>query len=302
VTLPVEQLVTVGVSCESCHLGGREHAEEERPIRFVPSSPRLAKRVTGGRHDAPVVNAICAQCHSTPSPRYPDGAAVRNSSEALDLAAGACAPAIQCTDCHDPHPGGVQRPLEACARCHDDLPVDHARHDGVDCLDCHMPRIVEGVSGFVRTHRISSPTDPAMLEIGAPNACNLCHLDRSIRWTLDALEAGWGRRVRPAVWWLSAYGRNLDAPVGEIWLTGNVKTYRITAAAAYARSPLGAAALPGMLEALDDETPFYRMWMLFAIEDVLGRRLGRREYDPLAPAERRAAQVRRLLETLARDP
>jgi hypothetical protein len=42
-----------------------------------------------------------------------------------------------------------------------------------------------------------------MLEVGAPNACNLCHLDRSIRWTLAALDTGWGVRLRappPAGW------------------------------------------------------------------------------------------------------
>jgi predicted CXXCH cytochrome family protein len=234
---------------------------------------------------------------------------VRNSSEALDLLAGACAPAIKCTDCHDPHTAGpgpgapdATRAIAACAGCHDDLPADHSRHAGVTCLDCHMPRIVEGVSAFVRSHRISSPTDPAMLEVGAPNACNLCHLDRSIRWTLDALATGWGVRLHAAPGWLSAYGGDLDAPVGPSWLGGATGAVRITAAAAYARSPLGPAALPRLLAVLDDPVAYDRMFLLFAIEDLLGRALRRDEYDPLAPPARRAAQIPRLQTHLRAPP
>ena len=54
-----------------------------------------------------------------------------------------------------------------------------------------MPRIVQGISAFVRTHRISSPADPAMLGDRGVNACNLCHLDRSVAWTIVELADGW---------------------------------------------------------------------------------------------------------------
>jgi len=309
--LPTDQLVSVGISCESCHLGGREHADNEVAISFAPRSPDLHRRagapdLSGGRHDPIVVDTICAQCHSTPAPRFPDGAAVRNSSEALDLAAGACAPAIACTDCHDPHtagPGpGAPSPaaVDACTRCHAGLDAPdaaraHSRHpDGVTCLDCHMPRIVQGISSFVRTHRISSPTDRDMLAIAAPNACNLCHLDRGLAWTLGAIEDGWGRRITPEPSWLAAYGGSYETPMGRVWLDGAVRTYRIVAAAAYARSPLGRAALPHLLARLDDPVAFYRTWMLLAIEDLLGRRLDAREFDPLAPPSTRARQAARL--------
>jgi len=306
--LPVDELVTVGISCESCHLGGRAHAEGA-PIRFVPTSPALRRRagapdLAGGRASSVVVNGICAQCHSTPAPRFPDGGASRNSSEALDLAEAACAPAIKCTDCHDPHVAGpgprapdAPRHLRACTGCHRALASPaaaraHGRHrDGAaSCLDCHMPRIVQGVSDLVRTHRISSPTDPAMLAAAAPNACNLCHLDRSIAWTLDALATGWGRRLEPDASWRRAYG-DLDAPVGLVWLGSGRRGARLAAAAAYARSPLGRGALPALAAILDAPVAYDRMWILFAIEDVLGRKLTADEYDPTAPPAVRAAQV-----------
>jgi hypothetical protein len=50
-----------------------------------------------------------------------------------------------------------------------------------------------------------------------------------------------------------------------------VKTYRILAAAAYARSPLARQALPWMRAALDEPVAFYRTWMRFAIEDAEAR-------------------------------
>lgn len=320
--LPVEQLVTVGISCESCHLGGREHADGAPP-RFTPASPAL-RRVDGapppdaGRRDPRTVNALCAQCHSTPSPRYPDGSAARNSTEALDLARGACATGIsetavcpdmlacarmlRCTDCHDPHRRGPLADavaIAACTGCHATLADPaaaraHARHAPADatCLDCHMPRIVEGIDGFVRSHRISSPTDPAMLAAAAPNACNLCHLDRSIRWTAAELRAGWGVALAPDARWRRAYG-DLDHAVGTVWLTGAAAPPRLAAAAAFAAAA-DRAALPSLVALLDDPVAHDRMWMLFAVERLLGRRLTAAEYDPLAAPAVRARQARAL--------
>lgn len=54
-----------------------------------------------------------------------------------------------------------------------------------------MPRIVQGVSSLLRTHRIASPTELSMLEEGV-NACNLCHLDRSVAWTAQQLNRSYG--------------------------------------------------------------------------------------------------------------
>ena len=292
--LPVDALVTVGISCESCHLGGRAHAAEPDEVApsFVPGGPtvrRLASAPAAPADDARQgprqLNAICAQCHSAPTPRYPDGSAARNSSEALDLAAGGCASAIRCVDCHDPHargpePGGPDRADHAlaCTGCHAELAppaaaTAHRRHGAsVSCLDCHLPRIVQGIGDVVRSHRVSTPGDPAMLAAGAPTACNLCHLDRSIRWTVDALAARGVVRT-PTAAWRRAYG-DLDVAVGPTWLTSAQPFVRMVAAAAYARAG-DRRALPVLVEVLDDPQANVRMWILFAVEDLLGRRLER---------------------------
>jgi hypothetical protein len=268
----VDDVVTVGISCESCHLGGREHVENERAISFVPRGEGLTlTSVFAGKKDPRLVAGVCGQCHSTPAPRFPDGGAVRNSSEALDLAAGPCT-GIKCTDCHDPHEGGVK--AVACGKCHA-MAKDHSRHEGVACEDCHMPKIVQGISSFVRTHRIASPTDEDMIAIAGPNACGLCHLDQGIGWVSREIEAGWGRRIEGD--WLAAYG-TYDRPLGEVWLDGESRTLRILAAAAYARRG-DRRDLPALMRHLDEPRPFYRMWMLFAIEDLGGPI----DVDPLRP-------------------
>ena len=168
-----------------------------------------------------------------------------------------------------------------------------------------MPKIVQGLGGFVRTHRISSPTDEAMLAAAAPNPCNLCHLDRSITWTLDAIDSLWHRRITPTPAWRTAYGGDLDAAVGTRWLASNDATIRITAAAAYARSPvaldLRTSALPQLLAILDDPIAYDRMWLLRAVDDLLGRQLTTSEYDPVAPPAVRARQAAALQAT-ARSP
>ncbi len=294
--LRVDQQVTVGISCESCHLGGRAHADGA-PIHFIPigATPRPgAPRPTSfeaERKDPAIVNRVCAQCHSGPSPRFPDGSAARNSSEALDLAASSCT--ARCIDCHDPHRADARRDetraVAACVRCHEAHadPV-HAGtgHEHVTCLDCHMPRIVLGIDHHVRTHRIGSPTDRRMLGASAPNACNLCHLDRTLQWTATQLRADYQARLGRHTRW------DDDHPAGELWLASTEPTLRLIAASAYARAPK--SWLPSgadLLPLLDDRVAYVRAWGAFALEDLTGRRIA---YDPRATPEVRRKQIEAL--------
>lgn len=275
--LAVDQQITTGISCESCHLGGRAHAAGAL-VSFVPQGARaregapVPRPFAEERADAAIVNRVCAQCHSGPSPRLADGTALRNSSEALDLAASSCTTA-RCTDCHDPHTGGSDenRAIAACTTCHAqlaDAPAQ-AAHSGhstptgttATCLDCHMPKLVMGIDRVVRTHRISSPTNPAIVASGGLNACNLCHVDRSLQWTLDEL------RERYEVTLRATRPREADRPMGEHWLASKEPALRLLAAAALARSSIAALALPSLeKQAQRDPMPHVRIWTRFAIE------------------------------------
>jgi hypothetical protein len=270
--LGLDEQVSTGISCESCHLGGRAHADGA-PIDFLPhrvswrdGAPSFPTTFAEQRTDARVVNGVCAQCHSGPSPRLSDGTALRNSSEALDLAASECK--TKCTDCHDPHRGGFDeaRAAAACARCH--TTQAHPTHAGrghettTTCLDCHMPRVVMGIERYVRTHRISSPTNAKLYAEAAPNACNLCHLDRTIEWTLAELRDGWDVKIAPAT---GAYG---DENVGDVWLASKSPAIRLIAMHAYARSPLGTFVRAQIAKSLTDPDAYVRAWARFALEDI----------------------------------
>ena len=301
-----EQLVVLGVSCEACHFGGREHVTREGPMPYRPMSPVLAagSALEAGSLQARELNSICAQCHVAGTLPHPNDAASINSSEAKDMLSGACSSQIRCTDCHDPHVAGPPEAspddpnhVATCTGCHESLAGEsHTRHSPqqASCLDCHMPRITQGIDTVVRTHRIDSPTNVDMLEQGSPNACNLCHLDRSMAWTLDQLAAGWGVQIAPSPEWEQYYGEDLQRPVGQAWLEHPTPINRLLAADAYGRSPLGRAALTDVLPILMDPYPQNRMFGLFAIEAMLGERLEGEAYTPTAPPKLRARQVQAL--------
>jgi hypothetical protein len=85
----------------------------------------------------------------------------------------------------------------ACLQCHtrfedESVRVAHTRHaresSGSDCLNCHMPYTAWGLQKATRSHEVDSPTATESIETGRPNACNLCHLDRTLAWTASRLE------------------------------------------------------------------------------------------------------------------
>jgi hypothetical protein len=49
-----------------------------------------------------------------------------------------------------------------------------------------------GLMKAMRSHTIASPSVQQELATGRPNACNQCHLDRSLSWTAEHLHASWG--------------------------------------------------------------------------------------------------------------
>jgi hypothetical protein len=307
---PDRHLVTLGISCESCHFGGREHAQNGGKISFLPTSPYLKvanhrpdRPLTSDRKNPVTITGICTQCHAGFARLYPNGGATCNSREGLDFTSGFCTSRMSCVHCHEPHTagppaGGPTNPahVAVCSTCHaqyadPEAAAAHSRHSaasGVTCLDCHMPRQTLGLDALVRTHRISNPVEQTMIAQGAPNACNLCHLDRSLSWTLHELEQGWGRRI-------TASGAAAERPVGEMWLHSDDTLLRLLASQSYARSPLGRAKLPELIGLLNDPEPINRVFHARAVEALWGRKLSQADYELTAPPAQRLQQIERLL-------
>ena len=86
---------------------------------------------------------------------------------------------------------------QACTQCHPQFKdeqrlADHTFHapdsSGSSCYNCHMPHTTWGLLKGIRSHQVNSPSVEASLVTGRPNACNLCHLDKTLEWTSDHLS------------------------------------------------------------------------------------------------------------------
>jgi hypothetical protein len=61
-----------------------------------------------------------------------------------------------------------------------------------------MPHTTYGLLKAIRSHHIDGPSVQSSLNTGRPNACNLCHLDKTLEWTGQHLT-DWFGQPRPAL-------------------------------------------------------------------------------------------------------
>lgn len=171
----------------------------------------------------------------------------------------------------------------------------HTHHSldssGSRCMNCHMPRLNEGLQEVVRTHMIFSPTNAAMIEANHPNACSQCHVERSISWTLEHLGQWYGRSYSD-----EAIRRNSPDPAGSAavgWLHSSNPAVRLIAADSLCRA--GADwSLPELLEALDDPYLLNRQFARIGLESMQGIRLSDFGYHFYQTPEEREAPLERL--------
>jgi hypothetical protein len=93
---------------------------------------------------------------------------------------------------------------EACLQCHASMRTRVAAHTnhradsaGSSCYNCHMPKTTYGLLKTIRSHQISSPSVAASLATGRPEACTLCHLNKTLAWTAEYLEKWYGMPKTP---------------------------------------------------------------------------------------------------------
>lgn len=125
---------------------------------------------------------------------------------------------FSCVSCHEMHPADTSpanlkewrstgqtkpgmRGDQACTQCHGNIQANlpaHTHHaagsPGSSCLNCHMPHTTYGLLRSLRAHTITSPNVEESVKVGRPNACNLCHLDRSLGWTAGKLAEWYGQQ------------------------------------------------------------------------------------------------------------
>lgn len=113
---------------------------------------------------------------------------------------------MTCLSCHSMHSGEPNDQLiptrsvdASCLSCHDEKRgSSHSHHadgsSGSACVNCHQPYTTYALFKAIRSHRIDSPSVATTLKARRPNACNLCHLNRSLSWVQSYLESWYGMR------------------------------------------------------------------------------------------------------------
>ena len=165
-------------------------------------------------------------------------------------------------------------------------------------MNCHMPHTTYALLKAIRSHTVDSPRVATELRTGRPNACNLCHLDRSLGWAADALTERWGQ-PRPEL-----DATQEEVPAGVRWLTTGDAGVRALAAWSLGWAPAQEASgrgwIPGYLaEALDDPYVAVRLVGARSLRSFPG--LSPAGYDPLGGPEARRAAVAALRAAWRRD-
>jgi formate-dependent nitrite reductase cytochrome c552 subunit len=192
----------------------------------------------------------------------------------------------------------------ACLQCHETMARDvpsHTKHrtdsSGSACYNCHMPYTTYGLLKALRSHQISSPTVAATVDTGRPNACNACHLDRTLAWTSVQLERWYG--TKPVA--LNEDERTVAASL--LWLLRGDAGQRALAAWSMGWAPAQAASGTDWMAAplamlLNDPYDAVRFIASRSLRSLPG--FGGFQYDFLAPPPERTTATLRALEQSVR--
>ncbi|MBX3187297.1 MAG: hypothetical protein KF819_09785 [Labilithrix sp.] len=231
------------------------YARSYRPgDRLEPSRVLLGPESIGDpAGHAPVIEAEAASLF------WPDGSIRVGGREYNGMIDSACwlrgegEKKIACTSCHAMHrgdPAGQIAPDRegdrACTSCHDDARArEHGHHapgsSGSACVSCHMPRTSYALLSAVRSHRIEIPSPANTARTGKPNACNLCHLDRSVAWSEQWLSTWYGSPASGA----AVAGCEPDVASGVCFALAGDAAVRVIVADALGSPESAAASAPG---------------------------------------------------------
>jgi Flp pilus assembly protein TadD len=223
------ELTDAGVACEACHGPGARHVETKAKgdiVRPDHIDKELALAICARCHGPrdPLFPLLDANDQFRPGERYDDryqalvitdgtersgeyfadGRPSSSTFETQALLQSRCyrAGGATCLNCHtSPHaeahgedelkPGGGDL---SCRNCHGVIAVQgmaHTHHRNATCLDCHMPKVLTGVLDKFADHSIDVPNVRNTIAHGVPNACGVCHRDKSAGALAVSLDAWW---------------------------------------------------------------------------------------------------------------
>jgi Tfp pilus assembly protein PilF len=129
---------------------------------------------------------------------------------------------VRCSDCHNVHtikPHHEGNTL--CLQCHQTSIYDTKEHhfhkkegekgepirtaegkiifevgSGTDCVQCHMPGRTYMGNDYRPDHSIRIPRPDLSVELGTPNSCNRCHIDKTNEWSAEYTTKWYGSKQK----------------------------------------------------------------------------------------------------------
>ncbi len=212
-----------GINCETCHGPSAEHVRVMKIAEKKGKVPNDIKLIVTSKFTQEQHNSSCAPCHAqmrpiTPSYMpgdrfwdnydlvtledndfYPDGRDLGETYTYTSWNMNQCMlnGELHCVTCHTS--SGRNRykdnPNEACLQCHNNRTENLTAHtghkadsEGSVCVNCHMPQTMFGRM-MQSDHSFRPPMPEATIRYGSPNACNLCHTDKTPEWANAIVKA-----------------------------------------------------------------------------------------------------------------
>lgn len=139
---------------------------------------------------------------------FADGTAHKNRMQGNDFVTSLMyTRGVTCFSCHDVHgtenAANLRKPSgELCLDCHGPTSQNgphaasieqHTHHapgsPGSACVACHMPKIEQTIADVnVRSHTFHFVTPAKTDSLKIPNACTVCHADKSTEWATSAMK------------------------------------------------------------------------------------------------------------------
>jgi len=125
---------------------------------------------------------------------------------------------VRCSDCHNVHTIKLhQEGNQLCLQCHQASVYDTKQHhfhkkegekgdpirsidgkmlfevgSGAQCVQCHMPGRTYMGNDYRPDHSIRIPRPDLSIELGTPNGCNRCHVDKTNEWSSEYTRKWYG--------------------------------------------------------------------------------------------------------------
>ena len=223
------EFVDPNVACEDCHGPGSIHSESTEPEDIIhpvqsgevglsacarchgprqPLFPLLDpdhQFQFGQSYDEYYEPITVAMSRGLSPDFFVDGRPKTSSFEYQAMLQAACyrEGKATCLTCHgpphDPKRGHAElrskNPDDSCNKCHPDVAAAGAKHThhktkAATCISCHMAPVVTGVLDHFADHSIDVPAPNTTEKHGVPNACGVCHKDKTPA-QLQASLVGW---------------------------------------------------------------------------------------------------------------